>query len=354
MHRLAQYLVELRNQVSPFLTSQQTDTVISLWRSMDDYDKQQAEDAARLQGRPPGGRCTAPKKLPTLPGPEGATRCPSWSSNGPAQRPDCCGLVESLFTRLCRLHPNPLKRGKASHSRWSLILKDYQRIRQLVTGSALLMQVTDIKLVEVSQHGLVQWYTRRQRTPSVRPLAPFPPPALPVSARPLQEAGALRGEPPQAREAPKRQPPKRAAGRAQQRQRASSAPLPRPIMPKEPTKRKLLIATPAPPPFLAPQLVPPARVLQLVFPVAAPRAPPNATLQTIHPPKDEAEASTKRRYKRLVVGNTCKRCGRFRTTETGHSQYRGKVYCPGTEALTKEQWLEKMRTTPKVLAMPIL
>lgn len=44
-----------------------------------------------------------------------------------------------------------------------------------------------------------------------------------------------------------------------------------------------------------------------------------------------------------VLRNTCKKCGQFRTAETGHSQYKGIIYCPSVEAVPKEQWLEDIK-----------
>ncbi|XP_063063642.1 uncharacterized protein LOC134456175 [Engraulis encrasicolus] len=50
-----------------------------------------------------------------------------------------------------------------------------------------------------------------------------------------------------------------------------------------------------------------------------------------------------RPYARKMPYNTCKKCGKSRTTPTGHSQYKGKVYCPTVESVSKEQWLEDMK-----------
>ncbi|KAI4808757.1 hypothetical protein KUCAC02_000803 [Chaenocephalus aceratus] len=58
-----------------------------------------------------------------------------------------------------------------------------------------------------------------------------------------------------------------------------------------------------------------------------------------------AGATPKRLYRQNVGADTCKKCGQFRTAETGHSQYRGRVFCPQTEILSKELWLEEMRKT---------
>lgn len=51
---------------------------------------------------------------------------------------------------------------------------------------------------------------------------------------------------------------------------------------------------------------------------------------------------TKLSYNRTVKANTCRKCGQFRTQETGHIQYKGKIFCPNKETITKEQWLQNM------------
>ena len=56
-----------------------------------------------------------------------------------------------------------------------------------------------------------------------------------------------------------------------------------------------------------------------------------------------AAAPVPRKLTRKVLHNTCKKCGQFRTAETGHSQYKGVVYCPAVEAVSKEQWLEDIK-----------
>ena len=48
-----------------------------------------------------------------------------------------------------------------------------------------------------------------------------------------------------------------------------------------------------------------------------------------------------------VLRNTCKKCGQFRTAETGHRQYKGIIYCPSVEAVPKEQWLEDIKKCMK-------
>ncbi|KAI9541389.1 hypothetical protein NQZ68_031045 [Dissostichus eleginoides] len=78
---------------------------------------------------------------------------------------------------------------------------------------------------------------------------------------------------------------------------------------------------------------------QVPVQVAAPQAP-NASLSSVLPAP--IPAPTTRKLTRKVVHNTCKKCGKFCTAETGHS-HKGVVYCPSVEALSKEQWLKDMR-----------
>lgn len=82
---LAEYLVELREQTALFLNNQQTDTIIFLWQSLDDYDKQQVVYAALCRAEWLSGRFRTPKKS--------STTHVHW---GQVQWPDCCRLVENI------------------------------------------------------------------------------------------------------------------------------------------------------------------------------------------------------------------------------------------------------------------
>jgi len=63
-------------------------------------------------------------------------------------------LVELIFIRLCNIRRSPKKQRKESLSRWELILRDYRRIRQL-------MSETTLQLVEVNQRTLTTWHNER-------------------------------------------------------------------------------------------------------------------------------------------------------------------------------------------------
>ncbi len=160
MDRLAEYLVELRGHTALSLTNQEVNTIIALWQNLDDRDKKRVVYAARHQKRLLSGRFRVPKTPTQTPAVESTTRsvlgmCALW--------PDCCRLVETIFIRLCTVHPSPKRKGKGMLSRWSLILQDYRRIRQLVLGNSLVMGGTSMQLVEVNQNTLIQWYNNRQK-----------------------------------------------------------------------------------------------------------------------------------------------------------------------------------------------
>ena len=358
--RLAEYLVELRHLTAQCLNQRQVDTIINLWESMDQRDKECVEYAARHQERLLTGRYRVPKRPSVTPGVESTIRCMLGASSAPAQWPDCCRLVESIFIRLCTLYPSPMKKGKGSCSRWVLILKDYHKIRELVVCNPRLMdpEKTKMQLVEVNQTTLTAWHNGRKKDQelSVRLQGTTVLPAISEAQEPLPEAQAQPAEygPAPAHQEHHYRLPENTAGQAVQRRHT-----PRAIMPKELATRQLFVTPPAPlapPAPLGPAALPAASaptmfasrtpegqtVYQIVFP--APQQGTNTQPAAATSGAVGVGATLKRPYRRTVQANTCQRCGLFRTAETGHSQYRGRVYCPRSDApLTREQWLENMK-----------
>lgn len=386
--RLAAYLVGLRDQTSLCLTNQQADTIIGLWKKLDDRDRQRVVYMARHQERLLSGRFRVPKKPSSTPGVESTTRCVLGAGSAPAQWPDCCRLVEAVFIRLCVLHPAPVRRGSHTDSRWSLILRDYHNIRQLVVSNALVMQQTNMQLVMVNQTTLTQWHNKRQKRQEVSVLLqgtnlPEPPS---TSEQPLPEARSLLPAPMVAQQEHQYRLPENTAGQARTRQRVSCQQSIRPKAPIFVAPATPGLQTPVLPPRIqsvpvltprlqaAPVLTPSVQAAPVLTPwqQAAPVYRPTLQGPPVLMPTPQAvqyvpvflsvpqvpgistlasapaqTAVPKRAYKRTVEANTCKKCGQFRTAETGHSQYHGKVYCPNFETLSKQQWLEEMRKGQK-------
>eukprot|EP00064_Thunnus_orientalis_P012285 superscaffoldBa00001869_g12320 len=69
---------------------------------------------------------------------------------------------------------------------------------------------------------------------------------------------------------------------------------------------------------------------------------PPSNLSPSPPPASGRPALKARFDKRRVGFNTCRKCGQFRTAETGHSQYQGIIYYPSTETMNKELQLEQI------------
>ncbi|XP_060905128.1 uncharacterized protein LOC132982594 [Labrus mixtus] len=187
---LAEYLVGLRNETALTLSNQQTSTILSLWQNLLPFDQQRVVYAARYQERLKTGYFRSPKnKLEFTPGAESMRRYVLGSSGSPAQWPDCCRLVEAIFVRLCQLHKSPKKKGKGSLTRWSLMLKDYRKVRQLVRDNGTLMKDTTLQLYEVNQTTLTQWHNNRVKRQDLAVLLqgvnlPAPLPVAPVRLPP--------------------------------------------------------------------------------------------------------------------------------------------------------------------------
>ncbi|XP_073728786.1 uncharacterized protein [Misgurnus anguillicaudatus] len=99
--RLAEYLVELRKCTALSLTNQEAETIIGLWQNLDAFDKWRVVYRPRFKKRLLTGRFRTPKTPTRTPGVESTTRCVLGASSAPAQWPDCCRLVETIFIRLC-------------------------------------------------------------------------------------------------------------------------------------------------------------------------------------------------------------------------------------------------------------
>ncbi|KAJ8356343.1 hypothetical protein SKAU_G00191370 [Synaphobranchus kaupii] len=135
---LAEYLVGLRTETGQTLNNQQASTIIALWQNLLPYDQQRVAYAARHQVRLTTGCFRCSKKKPDFtPGVESMTRCVLGSTGSPAQWPNSCRLVESIFVKLCDIHKSHKKQGNYALTRWTLILRDYSKIRQLVLGDNL-------------------------------------------------------------------------------------------------------------------------------------------------------------------------------------------------------------------------
>ena len=83
----------------------------------------------------------------------------------------------------------------------------------------------------------------------------------------------------------------------------------------------------------------------ILEPAQAKTEPLTRTSQWKKREREEAQgkASLKRRYTRKVEYNLCKKCGQPRIKLNGHSQFKGKIYCPSFETSTRDEWLAQIK-----------
>lgn len=317
--------------------------IVAIWQNLLDFDKRRVLFTSRFKSRLDTGRFRSPKKRQEFtPGVESVKRHALTTPAPLAQWPDCSRLIETIFVRLCAIHRSPKKKGTGTVSRWDLILEDYRKIRQCILGNATVMQQTTIQLVDVSHTTLVQWHNsrvKRQDNAVVMQGLELPS-RLSVAADPLLPANVRPpSAPPQPGPAHQYHLPSRTVGQAQVKRKRMipSAPVVlAPAAETPPTQRQLF---PAPPPGTQLLMLTPVASQQGPVLVAAPQA---LRVSLSSAPTAPAVAPV-RKLTRKVQHNTCKKCGQFRIAETGHSQYKGIVYCPSVETVSKEQWLEDIK-----------
>ena len=331
---------------------------MALWQNMLDYDKQRVVFAARHQDKLTSGRFRSPKKRAEFtPGVDSLKRSALTTTAPLAQWPDCCRLVEAIFVRLCGLHKSPKKQGRTTLTRWSLILQDYRKIRQLILGNGTIMQETSIQLVEVNQTTLNQWHNRRvKKQDNALVLQGIDLPSrVPVAAETLLAANVRPAVTPQVPGEPHTYHlPDNTTGQAVTKRMATDAvaAAPAAVRPKPAPKRQLFPKPPTPGPA---QILPSSSMPPVLFgtpqthlitfiPLPGQQYPlTQASVSTASPATTSTASARRKPYQKKVLTNTCRKCGQYRTAGTGHSQYKGTIYCPSTEALSKEEWLEQMR-----------
>lgn len=348
---LAEYLVGLRNETGQTLSAQQASNIIALWQNLLPYDQKRVGYFARYKSRLTTGRFRCSKKKPEFtPGVESMTRCVLGSTGSPAQWPDCCRVVECIFVRLCGIYKTPKKQGNCSLTRWTLILTDYRKIRQLVLGNGAVMENSTLQLFDVNQTTLIQWHNKRLKRqecnillqgvnlPASIPVASVPLP--PVQVRPTTA-------PPQPGPQHQYHLPQSTAGQAVDKRKSAALAQHthslQSVCPRFPSKRQLFpqqTSSPSPAPlptvsgpspasdplvhvFLTPQV----HVSKLIAPAGPLSSPPSA----------------RRPYHRKVDKNKCSHCQQPRNKESGHSQYYGYIYCPQNAGMPLNQWMEEMR-----------
>ncbi|XP_026051984.1 uncharacterized protein LOC113038622 isoform X1 [Carassius auratus] len=277
---LANSLVELRNH--GFVTQRKVDEIVALWDKLSEHDK--------------GGVVHPTRAEDTL--------CLNNSHSDNFVTPCIDGLKSRLVTAIClalsHIHPAGQTIAGFRVNRWAAILHDYNMIRDIVQDNAAISTQTQIQLLEINQRTLCQWYNaRKQRqeqlvlhqcTDNMKPSEPLFPVQhnVPETFRRGHVGDVIKvviGGPEPFRTDPG--------------QRAAAARPPSPKVPRTTAWRRR---------------------------------------------KAEEEAAQRGLpLKRPCEQYVCKKCGKPKTKEFGHSQFRGVHFCAKASGKTVEQWMEEMR-----------
>ena len=231
-----------------------------------------------------------------------------------------------MCLNLCNKHPQPRKErgetGKTIYtSRWKLILAEYHGIRARLLNSSTILNQTNLVLFHINETTLTRWFKDTARMEEIKTLLqglqiPAPPPN--EASEPLPAARVRPSSPPNVVvEQFSFTDPVDTTGQAKVRNRTSS-PLPAP-----------------------------ASSSSSSVPVTTAEAEPTTQLKisrTTEWRKRKAEAEGRTPASREVRKvYTCRVCNNPMTSG-GHTQFRGKRYCPYTPGqVPREQWLQERK-----------
>jgi len=211
-------------------------------------------------------------------------------------------------------------------------LQDYHRIQQLILNNRAIWRDTSLQLVGVNT--LKQWHNRKVKRQDERLVLQGInlPCRIPVAFEVLPPATVRPAvAPSQPGEAHAYSLPQSTAGQAITKRKAT---VPSDAPAAVPLKKQLLPK----PPNLSP-----AELFVFVLTPTHHHSLSQVCDTTPSPASIGAKSAPRRKYSKKVQTNTCRNCGQYRTAETGHSQYKGTIFCPATETVSKVEWLEAMR-----------
>ncbi|XP_061753808.1 uncharacterized protein LOC133551273 isoform X2 [Nerophis ophidion] len=157
--RLATALVALRRQM--FVPPRQERHIIELWQKLTDGDKAPPSLPPRHAPKLNKGRFRVSRQH-HLEGVASVKRLCIGRGTEVAHSPDTSRLMEAVFIQLSSHHSQEHRISGFRQSRWSLIMRDYTRIRENLSGNrAIKAAGCSIRLMEVNHRTLTQWFNKR-------------------------------------------------------------------------------------------------------------------------------------------------------------------------------------------------
>ncbi|KAK7922385.1 hypothetical protein WMY93_009287 [Mugilogobius chulae] len=308
---LADYLFKMKDH-SLALTNEEASEIIALWSHLQDYDKKRTVYPPRYQETLSKGRFRATKKN-VAPGVE-STRRSFAGGRSPAQWPNCNRVCEGLFVRLCSEYRAARRIKGVRTKRWTLVIRDYLHIRQIVLNNASVMDKTTIQLPVINTATVASWYNKRERKQERSVLEQgIIAPATKITSASLPPAAVTKPVVPRADN-----PMCLYFHQTQQ-----------PLQ----TVSLALQCAPLPPRFIlpAPSLVPKHQG----------QVPYTTQLYQQKKQKEEESGKRKRSYTRKSDTILCKYCEKDRNPAT-HHQYFGNWYCEATATQSLAEWRKDM------------
>ena len=259
------------------------------------------------------------------------------SAGSPASSPKKSRLVQAILVKLCDRITQPRRErradGKQTYiSRWKLILSEYNNIRTRLMNSQALLEGTNLMLYTINETTLVQWYKNKERIHEIRTLLQGLelPPLATCSREPLPDPLQRSIPPPPPDKPHVFSQPEDTTGRAQVRGAIRGVSVSVFVPPQSSSSVSPLPALPSTSPSPGPSassLVPPELAADETKPVSR-------TTQWRH--KSRQPAKERKVY-------TCQVCSKPMTSP-GHTQYRGRRYCPEAPGqVPVAEWLQQRR-----------
>ncbi|XP_057700251.1 uncharacterized protein LOC130920813 [Corythoichthys intestinalis] len=383
---LAAYFVGLNRTITALSTKEEID-IVRLYTNLHDMDKAPSRytQKARKKARVSAGPWRSPRKPSgSAPGQQAAERL--YMTHGQAaQDPEVNRVSECVCLRLAKEFEQARNRPKDTKGKIlpipQSIVSIYSHIRQLLEDSKVVQNKTNLVLVPVNNTTVSSWLLRRDKRKDRDMLLQGTalPKQLHLAKEPLPAVNRLPAAPVQhAHEVMTFEEPENREGEAFPRQRTLGTQM-------EPERSQSVLCPPQyrPPPFqyppfhhssqfLHPQFAHAPQFAQFTHapPVQNPllnNAPPGE--QAVSGPgssqacppfqprqrkwrlnkaalEDEQRMSTgeppKKRLSKQNYHYTCKQCGQDKSKRTGHSQVKGRWYCPAS-GMTIDDWKKNLQ-----------
>ncbi|KAK0155426.1 hypothetical protein N1851_002228 [Merluccius polli] len=325
---LSAYLVGLNRTITALSAKEEAD-IVHLYTSLHAMDQKPSSytQKARKKARASGGPWRASRKPSgSAPGQQAAERL--YMTHGQAaQDPEDHRVSECVCLRLAKEFEQSRNRPKDMNGKTlpipQSIVSVYSHIRQLLEDSSVIVVQTTLALLPVNTTTVSAWLLRRDKRKDRNMLlqGTVLPQQLYLAKEPLPPINTLPAAPVQhAHEEMMFEEPENRQGEAFPRQRTLAA------------NKPVVILPPPPPPQFPPQFGP-APFLQ-----APPfsYAPPFPHFPFPHAPPFPGEPPRKRLTKEKYH-YTCKGCGQDKSKRTGHTQQKGRWYCPES-GQTLDDW----------------